>query len=348
MMRKKLAQIAERIRSVKIDYAYFKPIGRIALIFFIGLSAYLFISSIVLLFLTKPDREVRVPGVVGRQFSDAYNGLVRRGLRPELKFRDVYDIDEGIILDQYPDPGDIVYEGSSLKLTVSRSAVFIDVPNLIGVELPFALNKLKNLHSHNRSIALPPGVISYVPSKKTADNIVIDQSPKAGEKVTPDRRVNLLVSSGAIEGEMSMPDIVGQSIDLCFDTLLARGLFVDEEVIESGLKEESGIVKAQSPDKGAAVSRGDTVRLKVAYYKPVERLYYAYERVEFNIDKDEDPGLYEAYVEDAGPKRIAFSRNMKPGQKMDFVFRRNGYARVSIVRNKKSLKTIRFDFETIK
>ena len=42
--------------------------------------------------------------------------------------------------------------------------------------------------------------------------------------MTPDRRVNMLVSAGRTGVDMLMPDITGQSIDLCFDLLLAKGV----------------------------------------------------------------------------------------------------------------------------
>jgi len=329
--------------KARFDFTYFRPVGRIALIFFVGLSFYLFVSTITLLLLTKPDREVKVPDVVGKQFVDVCNGLVRKGLKPEVRFQDVYDITSGTILNQYPEGGEIVYEGGALKLLVSRSALYVDVPNLTGIELPFAVNKLRNLHSHNRSVSLAIGATTYIPSDKTAENIVLDQSPKAGEKVTPDRRVNILVSAGKIEGDMLMPDVTGQSIDLCLALLLSKGLSVEEEVVETGLPERSGQVESQKPEKEAAIQRGDAVRLKVSYYKPREQLYRAYERVQYDVSKSDDPGLYEAYVEDDSPRRIAYSRVMKPGQKIDFVFHRNGNARVYIVFNKKNVKTLRFN-----
>lgn len=338
----------EQKKPFKFELTYFRPIGRIALIFFAGFSFYLFVSTIMLLFLTKPEKEVRVPGVVGKQFGDVYNSLMRRGLKPEIKYHDVYDIDNGMILDQYPDSGEIVYEGSTLKLIVSRSILYVDVPNLVGIELPFALNKLKNLHSYNRTISLGAGVISYIPSDKTAANIVIDQAPRPGEKITPDRKVNLLISAGKIEADMTMPDVTGQSIDLCIDLLLSKGLSIEEEIVEYGLIERSGIVEAQTPFKGSPVKKGDPVKLRVQYYKLKERPYRAYDRIEYNVDKSDEAGLYEAYVEDYNPKRIAFSRTMKPGQKIDFVFNRRGNARVSIVYNKKVQKVIRVDVENFR
>ncbi len=331
----------------KFDFTWFKPIGRIVLIFFVGLSFYLFISSIVLLFLTQPEKEVKVPSVVGKQFGDVYNSLMRKGLKPEIKFQDVSDLDDGLIIEQYPANGDIVYEGSTLKLVVSRSSIFIDVPNLVGIELPFARNKLRNLHSYNRSISLQTGVISFIPSGKTPDNIVIDQSPKPGERVTPDRKINLLVSAGKTENDMVVPEVAGQSIDLCFDLLLAKGLYVDQEITETEEMEKSGIIAAQTPEKGGQAARGDVVRLKVAYYKLKDHPFRAYERVQYDIEKDEKGGLYEAYVEDNEPKRIVYSRVMKPGQKIDFVFHRSGNARVSIVFSKKVIKVIRINVEEL-
>jgi beta-lactam-binding protein with PASTA domain len=327
----------------EVRYTYFKSVGRIALIFFVGFTFFFFISSIVLLFLTKPDKEVKVPGVVGKQFNEVYNTLMRKGLKPEIKFQDIYEVDNGTILEQNPEAGEIVYEGRRMTLVVSRSKLVLDVPNLVGMELPFALNKLKNLHMHDRTLTIGAGVISYVPSEKNADNIVIDQIPRSGDKIMPDRRINLLVSAGRTEGDMKMPDVTGQSINLCIDLLLSKGLYIDQEVVDTGQPDRSGTIEVQIPAKGAEIIRGDTARLKIAHYKRKEREYNAFERVEFVVPKSAKTGLLEAYVEDNATKRIAFSKPMEAGQKMDFVFFRSGDSRVSIVQDKKVLKVIRID-----
>ncbi|TAL33959.1 MAG: PASTA domain-containing protein [Spirochaetes bacterium] len=327
----------------EVRYTYFKSVGRMALIFFVGFTFFFFISSIVLLFLTRPDKEVKVPGVVGKQFNEVYNSLMRKGLKPEIKFRDIYEIDNGTVLEQDPEAGEIVYEGRRVVLVVSRSKLILDVPNLAGMELPFALNKLKNLHIHDRTLTIGAGVISYVPSDKTADNIVIDQSPKPGEKIMPDRRINLLVSAGRTEGDMKMPDVTGQSVNLCIDLLLSKGMQIDQEVVETGQPEKSGIIEAQNPAKAAEIKRGDVAKLKIAHFKRKEREYNAYERVEFTVPRTIKTGLLEAYVEDNATKRIAFSKVMEPGQKIDFVFFRSGDSRVSIVQDKKVIKVIKVD-----
>jgi serine/threonine-protein kinase len=285
-----------------------KIAGRFALILFIGLSLYLFVSSIILVFLTKPDKEVMVPNVVGKRFEDIYNSLVRKGLYPEIKPYIVYDMDDGIILNQYPETGKIVFEGEKIKLVVSRSKVYLPVPNLIGSKLPFAVNKLKNLHYNDRSYTIGTGVISYIPSDKIAESVVIEQNPGAGEEISPDRKVSLLVSSGKVGGEMKMPDLQGQSIDIAFDLLLSKGLSVLEEIVVSEAASKSGEIESQTPKAGEEIQTGMLVKLKVNYFPQKEKPFTSFERVTYSIPSDEKEGIFEAYIDDSGSKRIRFSR----------------------------------------
>ena len=166
----------------KEKFKYFGSIGRIAVIFFIGFSLFLLVSTIMLIILTKPEREVVVPDVEGKRFVEVYNSLIRKGIKPEIKFKDIADIDDGMVLSQYPKKGKVVPENSKIKLVVSRSKYILEVPNLLGKELPLALNNLKNIHRHDKTLSLGTGVISYIPSDTVADNIVIDQMPARRRK----------------------------------------------------------------------------------------------------------------------------------------------------------------------
>lgn len=328
--------------------SYFKNFGRIALIFFIGISIYFLVSTLVLIFLTKPEKEVKVPPVIGKQFVVVYNSLSRMGLNPEISFYDVYDIDNGIILNQYPESGSIVSEGDRIKLVVSRSSLYVDVPNLVGIELPLAINKLKNLHVYNRTISLGAGIISYIPSERSADNIVIEQSPKAGEKITPDRKINLLVSAGKLDADDRMPEVVGQSIDLCYDLLIAKGLNVIEEIVDVSKREGSGIVIAQNPSKGSGIKKGGMAKLRIGFFASREHPYMAYEKIEYTIARDGKNGLYEAYIEDHRPRRLRFSRAIKPGNNVRFIFHRQGNAKVSILCDKRLIKVIGINVDEFK
>lgn len=326
-MKKKGATRQENLR-------YFGTIGRIAAIFFIGFSLLLLVSTIMLIILTKPEREVVIPDVEGKRFVEVYNTLVRKGVKPEIRFKDIADLDDGMVLSQYPKKGKVVPENSRMKLLVSRSRYSLEVPSLVGKELPLALNNLKNIHRHDKTLSLGTGVISYIPSDTIADNIVLDQLPRAGETVSPDRMINLLVSSGKLAPDALMPGVTGQSIELCFDLLRAKGLTVTQEIVAVNDLNASGLIVSQTPAKGTPVSKGGTCTVQVGWYPLDKHTYTGYEKIEFQIPADEKAGTYEASVEDGHSKRIRFSRSAGPGQKIVFVFRREGNATITFLRDK--------------
>jgi beta-lactam-binding protein with PASTA domain len=337
-MKKKSATREENLK-------YFGTIGRVAAIFFLGFSLLLLVSTIILIIRTKPDREVVVPDVEGKRFVEVYNSLVRKGIKPEIKFKDINDLDDGMVLSQRPKSGKVVPENSSIKLVVTRSSYSLEVPNLVGKELPLALNNLRNIHRHDKTLSLGTGVISYIPSDTVTDNIVIEQLPRAGETVSLNRKVNILVSSGKVAPDTVMPGVTGQSIELCFDLLRAKGLSVAEEIVAVDKPEESGIILSQTPEKGSPVATGGACTVKVGYYPLEKHIYAAYEKVEFQIPADEKAGTYEASVEDGHSKRIRFSRSAGPGQKMVFVFRREGNATITFLRNKIKIDDMDIDVD---
>ncbi|HPJ35468.1 MAG TPA: PASTA domain-containing protein [Spirochaetota bacterium] len=327
-------------RKEEIEFSYFKPFKRLALIFLAGFTVYLFASTIILIFLTKSSAEIKVPEVTGKRYVDVSNGLTRKGFKTELKFIDVYDIEDGIILRQYPESGEVALEGSKLTLTLSRSKFFIDVPNLTGSQLPIAINKLKNLHYQDKSVSVSTGVISYMPSAKTAANVVMEQFPRPGAKISPDVKVNLLVSSGEEGADKKMPDVKGQSIDLCYDLLFSKGLAIREEVVKTGDINRSGIIESQSIAAGKTINEGDSVTLKIYYYQLTEHPFSAYELVDYTIPSDSEKALYEAVVEDNHSKRVRYSVNAGPGQKIRFLFHRMGNAKIYIDKDKKNLRVM--------
>ena len=324
----------------KTEFSYFKSVRNLILIFLLGIAVYFFVSSITLFSLSKSSGEVRVPNIVGKRFVEVSNTLSRENLRAELKFIDVYDIEDGVILRQHPNSGEIVNKDSKLTLTLSRSKFFIDVPKLTESELPIAINKLRNLHYQDKSISIGTGVISYIPSDKAAANIVIDQSPKPGAKISPDVKVNLLVSTGDSGVDKKMPNIIDQSIDLCYDLLLAKELIVKEEIVKTNDINKSGLVSSQSIPAEKIIKEGDSVTVTINYYQLSEHPYSSYELIEYVIPSDQGSGLYEAHIEDDLSTRIRFSAPLGPGQKIQFVFQRVGNAKVYINRDKKTIRVL--------
>lgn len=329
----------------KPQMSIFGSRSRIALIFLAALTFFSLISFMILVIRTSPAKEVRVPDVVGKKFIDVYNILSRKDMRPSVTFKDVADMDDGIVLSQHPESNTIVKNDTKIRLTVSRSSFYVETPNLVGLAYPIALNKMKNLQYQGRPVSIKKGVISYIPSTKTQENIVIGQSPSAGERITPDRKINLLVSAGDVKEDNRMPDITSQSVDLVYDLLQSKGLVVRQTIIKTGKKQETGIIKGQVPAAGTAVNKGTSVALTVAWYPLDDHPYDAYERVQFKVPSDGKRGLYEAFIQDSTSKRLRFSSKAGPGSTIDFIFKRKGNARVEILVDREPFKVMKIDVQ---
>ena len=142
-----------------------------------------------------------------------------------------------------------------------------------------------------------------------------------------------------------MPGVTDQSIELCFDLLRAKGLSVNQEIVAVNDPVASGLIMSQTPAKGTPVKKGDTCTVQVGWYPLDKHDYAAYEKIEFQIPADEKAGTYEASVEDGHSKRIRFSRNAGPGQKIVFVFRREGNATITFLRDKIKIDDMDIDVD---
>ncbi len=299
----------------------------------------------MLIFLTKPKKEIQVPDLTGKKFIEIYSKIVRKGLVPKIKFKEMYDVEDGIILRQYIDAGEIVKDGTSISLLVSRSQLKFETPNLVGLSLPKAKNKLRNLHIQGKAVSLEVGTLTYVTSEKYEENRVILQSPSVKERISPDQKINILVSSGEKEKNFRLPNVTGQQIDLVYDMLVSKGCNVKIEFAKAYSMKKSGKIISQKPYRGAKFTKGMTVALKVAYYSSKGHPFFAYEKIDIKIPSDQTSGLYELIIEDLSSKRVRFSKNMKGGQSLRTIFHRKGNAKIKLLKDKKQIRAFEIGVE---
>ena len=110
-----------------------------------------------------------------------------------------------------------------------------------------------------------------------------------------------------------MPDVTGQSIDLCYDLLLAKGVIVNQEIVKTDDINKSGLINSQSIPADTLIKDGDTVTVTVNYYSLTEHPYSAYELIEYIIPSDQPQGLYEAYIEDNYSKTYKIFKSFRSG-----------------------------------
>jgi serine/threonine-protein kinase len=100
------------------------------------------------------------------------------------------------------------------------------------------------------------------PSRERASGTVADQTPPPGTPVTPGSSVAIGVSSGPPRA-VAVVDTIGFPVDDAARMLRTSRLNVDIVVEDppDGVRARPGQVWKQSPDAGAVVDEGSTVRI---------------------------------------------------------------------------------------
>ncbi|WP_019630843.1 Stk1 family PASTA domain-containing Ser/Thr kinase [Actinomadura atramentaria] len=179
-------------------------------------------------------RELRGAGLNVRQGAQVFSDRVHRG--------EVAETD--------PEPGARVSKGMTVTLHVSKGRKPREVPDVKGKSEADARSLLEDK-------GFTVGSVASVPSETVAKGQAIRTKPVAGEKVSPDDPVALVLSSG-----MTMPDLSGRSSGDAKDALTAMGLKVDVKERKQDGK-APGTVVGQDPAPGSGVSRGDRATLYV-------------------------------------------------------------------------------------
>jgi eukaryotic-like serine/threonine-protein kinase len=204
----------------------------------------------VLYYVTRADDEETVPTVVNLAFDVAVDRLTAEGFATDVR-REPSEAQEGIVFDQSPDGGQEADEGSTVTLLVSTGPPETTVPNVVGLELEAALEKLDQAELGARQVE----VFSEEPPRT-----VVAQDPAGGEKASRNSTVRINVSQGT--GRVTVPSVVGETASDAGATLREAGL--QARVVRVPSAEPAGTVIAQNPPAGTELQRGKSVRINVS------------------------------------------------------------------------------------
>jgi beta-lactam-binding protein with PASTA domain len=205
----------------------------------------------LLWYLSRDDEETKpVPAVVRLTEQDAVVLLNEEGFDARVQ-RLPSDSPRGIVFAQDPGAGRELEEGRVVAISVSTGPQAVDVPNLVGLPVEQAEERLRSANLRAR----PVGVFSEEPR-----GIVVAQDPRAGEPAAPETVVRINVSQGT--GRVVVPDVVGSTSSQARDELGQVGL--EGRIVQVPSAEPEGTVVAQSPTGGSEVARGSSVRLNVS------------------------------------------------------------------------------------
>ncbi|OIK29334.1 Stk1 family PASTA domain-containing Ser/Thr kinase [Streptomyces malaysiense] len=197
----------------------------------------------------------KVPPLLTKTEAQARDRLKDAGLHVG-KVRRAYDdtVERGAVISTDPAPGARIRDHDAVALTVSLGPETVKVPDLSGLPLAKARQKLK-------AAGLEPGMVTREFSDDVDRGAVVSTSPASGTERHAGSAIALTVSKGS---PIDVPDVTGDDPADARQELTSAGLKVRiaSEQVNSGF--DKGKVARQSPGDGKQAAAGDTVTLTLS------------------------------------------------------------------------------------
>jgi eukaryotic-like serine/threonine-protein kinase len=217
-----------------------------------GLSAYLTITLLL-----GSEKKISVPDLVGRDLIHVLETLTDLGLNPRLRELEYSaDIPKNHVMAQHPAPGASIKKGRDIRITISKGAKSLAMPNLNDLDLRQA-----RLILDDNGLCL--GRISRTHHPTVAREAVIAQAPLPGRIIQRNRCADLLISMGPMPEEYLMPDLTGLYLDQAIRRIEHHRLRVGD--IQSVVRADgpANLILDQDPPAGSRILREAQVNLKV-------------------------------------------------------------------------------------
>ena len=203
-------------------------------------------------FVLAMPAQVTLADLAGMTEADALDALARSDLAGgTLEYRESAAA-AGLVLEQWPAPGQAVEVGSAVDLVIAAVET-VEIPNLVGLRVDGARQVLGALR-------LVVGSETRRQSRVEAEGTVLEQDPPAAARFAVGSPVDLVVAEPALVG---VPEIVGLTVDDVDGALTTAGLSAGPVEPRFSLA-PGGAVLAQEPAAGAVVPVGTTVAIRVS------------------------------------------------------------------------------------
>jgi len=165
----------------------------------------LFLQS--LHWITRHDKTLIIPAVVGKSFNDAKKALESSGFEVQVQDSSFSDTAKPLeVMRQFPDAEAVVKVNRTVYLTINKAvAPLVDMPNLEG-------QSFRSAQVSMDQYGLKLGDTMY--RTDFAKNSVLEQQYngeriKAGTKIPAGSKITLILGTGLGNEDFSVPDLVG-------------------------------------------------------------------------------------------------------------------------------------------
>jgi beta-lactam-binding protein with PASTA domain/tRNA A-37 threonylcarbamoyl transferase component Bud32 len=196
-----------------------------------------------------------VPDVVGMDYADAVDALNEVNL--EARKRDVFSKKpDGQVVAQDPPSGDVVNEGTTVVLRVSKGKQVATVPDVLDQTESSARSELQAAGFEVQAV--------QAPSDSTPEGFVSAQSPDPGTEASKGSTVTITVSTGP--SSSTVPNVVGEQREAAQDDLKNADFKVKVENVPVTDPTQDNVVQDQNPDGGSQAQKGSTVTIFVGQF----------------------------------------------------------------------------------
>jgi eukaryotic-like serine/threonine-protein kinase len=197
-----------------------------------------------------------VPDVKGATLADAEKRLKDAGFQTRVSRQHSNSVKKDTVIRTDPPSGTRLAREKPVTIVVSSGPNLVQVPSVIGLDQDTADTQIRNAglkpHFQKQESTQPKGQ-------------VIDQSPSGGSSERRGTTVTVVVSKGL--GNVTVPNVVGESKDSAIADLHASGLaarVVTQTTTDAGA---DGVVQRQTPGAGHRLPRGEAVTIFVGKFK---------------------------------------------------------------------------------
>ncbi|MGH6904175.1 MAG: PASTA domain-containing protein, partial [Geminicoccaceae bacterium] len=208
-----------------------------------------------------PDRAT-MPHLLGRPEVEAVAILGRFGLEVGQRLTQRAPDRVGLVISQEPAAGTPITATTSVTLVIgtAEQGDTVAVPNLVGRTVPEAEMLLKG-------VGLSLGRRTEKPGAPVGT--VLEQSPAAGTRVSPDSAVNVVIAVARPDDRVVVPEVVGKALKDAEAILTEVGLRVGRVTFRDDDRVDQ--VLEQAPKAGDRVAKDSAVDLVVGRAREVER-----------------------------------------------------------------------------
>ena len=232
-----------------------KNLNKIALISFLVMGGIIVLSVLYAIFpnIFLPGNTMQIPNVIGKQIEEV-----------QEQYKDSKDIKiviieeradntivKGEIISQEPSSGKDARTPIELRVIVSKGADIFVLENLKDKDEAYARSYLEAAEM----------VITWTrePSQTIAEGIIIKTIPEGGATVNGGGKIEVFVSAGSENVEVTVPNLIGMTRDKAKEVLEAKNLILGKATWQDSAEYDEDIVMHQSVASGETVKTFSTI-----------------------------------------------------------------------------------------